>query len=150
MRVTGVDGLGGAGTPTRNGSTASAVAEVHNASPTSDAASHEGGGHGSVLALLLPSVRLPKAVPMNPREGLGGEVEAAVGGAEWQENGGDGGQRGSVVSGERYVVKLQEELGKRAPMFVDDANFIRCALPPPPPFSFLSSSSSACKAACCG
>ncbi len=32
-----------------------------------------------------------------------------------------------MASGERYVDKLQEELGKRAPMFVDDANFIRCA-----------------------
>ena len=37
-----------------------------------------------------------------------------------------------MVSGERYVTKLQEELGKRAPMFVDDANFIRCPAPPLP------------------
>jgi len=44
---------------------------------------------------------------------------------DWPEDGADGGQRSSVVSGERYVTKLQEELGKRAPMFVDDANFIR-------------------------
>ena len=36
-------------------------------------------------------------------------------------------QREAVASGERYVDKLNEELGKRAPMFVDDANFIRCA-----------------------
>lgn len=36
-------------------------------------------------------------------------------------------QREAVASGERYVDKLNEELGKRAPMFVDDANFIRYA-----------------------
>jgi len=46
--------------------------------------------------------------------------------AEWAEEGSGRGHREAVASGERYVDKLQEELGKRAPMFVDDANFIRC------------------------
>ena len=49
---------------------------------------------------------------------------------EWPEDGSQGGQREAVASGERYVDKLQEELGKRAPMFVDDANFIRCGVGP--------------------
>ena len=47
--------------------------------------------------------------------------------ADWPGDEGDTGQRKSVASGAKYVEKLNEEFSKRAPMFQDDALFIRCA-----------------------
>ena len=46
--------------------------------------------------------------------------------ADWPGDEGDTGQRKSVASGAKYVEKLNEEFSKRAPMFQDDALFIRC------------------------
>ena len=47
--------------------------------------------------------------------------------ADWPGDEGDTGQRKSVASGAKYVEKLNEEFSKRAPMFQDDALFIRCS-----------------------
>ena len=48
--------------------------------------------------------------------------------ADWPGDEGDTGQRQSVASGAKYVEKLNEEFSKRAPMFQDDALFIRCQI----------------------
>ena len=45
---------------------------------------------------------------------------------DWPGDEGDTSQRQSVASGAKYVEKLNEEFSKRAPMFQDDALFIRC------------------------
>ncbi len=52
--------------------------------------------------------------------------------ADWPGDEGDTGQRKSVASGAKYVEKLNEEFSKRAPMFQDDALFIRCLSQPCP------------------
>jgi hypothetical protein len=49
--------------------------------------------------------------------------------ADWPGDEGDTSQRQSVASGAKYVEKLNEEFSKRAPMFQDDALFIRCGQP---------------------
>ena len=46
---------------------------------------------------------------------------------DWPGDEGDTSQRQSVASGAKYVEKLNEEFSKRAPMFQDDALFIRSA-----------------------
>ena len=46
--------------------------------------------------------------------------------ADWPGDEGDTSQRQSVASGAKYVEKLNEEFSKRAPMFQDDALFIKC------------------------
>ena len=73
--------------------------------------------HCTVSVAQAPCTRAAPRAQCHPQPFVGTDFEDASA----------SNQREAVASGERYVDKLNEELGKRAPMFVDDANFIRCA-----------------------